>query len=135
MWSCPSVHLSACLSLFQLTSESSRYVVARQRSDYCPRGAIFCVRVCVCVCACVRACVRACVCVCVYVCMHVCVNACVCIFHNDICDVCSPKIKDNNVNKITQQKKIFWKIQERTFMDQAINMKLILSKSWPKFLN
>ena len=26
---------------FQLASESSRYVVDRRRSDYCPRGAIF----------------------------------------------------------------------------------------------
>ena len=37
------VVLFACLSvrLFQLASESSVDVVARQRSDYCPRGAIF----------------------------------------------------------------------------------------------
>ena len=30
-----------CVHLFQLASESSRNVVARRRSDYCPRGAIF----------------------------------------------------------------------------------------------
>ena len=34
-----SVRLSACT--FQLASESSHNVVARRRSDYCPRGAIF----------------------------------------------------------------------------------------------
>ena len=33
-----SVRLSACP--FQLASETSRDVVARQLSDYCPRGAI-----------------------------------------------------------------------------------------------
>ena len=37
------VVLCACLSvcLFQLASKSSQVVVARRRSDYCPRGAIF----------------------------------------------------------------------------------------------
>ena len=37
------VVLCACLSvcLFQLASESSPVIVARRRSDYCPRGAIF----------------------------------------------------------------------------------------------
>ena len=34
-----SVCPSACL--FQLASESLRDIVARRRSDYCPRGAIF----------------------------------------------------------------------------------------------
>ena len=37
------VRLSVCLSirLFQLASYSSHDVIARRRSDYCPRGAIF----------------------------------------------------------------------------------------------
>ena len=42
-----SVRLSACLPVclpvcpFQLASKSSHNVVARRRSDYCPKGAIF----------------------------------------------------------------------------------------------
>ena len=38
-----SVSVSACLPVhpFQLASESSHNVVARRRSDYCLRGAIF----------------------------------------------------------------------------------------------